>query len=226
MIELHKKEGRQWKREIEYKEGNFFTLINYKSLAHAEPQWYKLVLKTKVAISVLAIRPAYNFEWMKGVWLKNNILSKIFFYGDPEMEIERKRLRFHEFCSNFKHEVFRRDTKIIQEGNKNHNLYIIAKGEAKLLKNLSVNNKGKGHIEKKVEIIYLREGAVLAAELFLISSKSIHSIINNHSQTHAQSQVSLAEEEHESDGEDALAQRQKRRSKSRFSKIAVESGGY
>lgn len=122
----------------------------------------------------------YGFEWMRSVWYKNNLLSKIFFYNDPEIEMEKKKHRFHEFIGKFKLETFRRDTRIVNESKKNEKIYIIAKGEAKLIKQLSADGKGKGEINKQVEILYLREGAIFGAELFLIGSKPIHTIIANH----------------------------------------------
>jgi hypothetical protein len=103
-------------------------LINYKTIHLPEPEWFKLVLKTKVVISVLPIRQTYNYEWMRSVWLKNTVLSKIFFFNDPEIDIERKKNKFNEFTKEFKHESFRRDTRIITEGKKNQHIYIIAKG--------------------------------------------------------------------------------------------------
>ena len=112
-VELHRKEGRQWQREFEYKEGSFFTLLNYKNIASPEPEWYKLVFKTKVAISLLPLRTSYGFEWMRSIWHKNNLLSKIFCYNDPEIEMERKKARFHDFACKFKLESFRRDTRVV-----------------------------------------------------------------------------------------------------------------
>lgn len=60
-VELLRKEGRQWQREIEYKEGSFFTLLNYRSVANPEPEWYKLVFKTRAVISVLPLRSNYGY---------------------------------------------------------------------------------------------------------------------------------------------------------------------
>lgn len=195
-VELLKKEGRQWQRECEYKEGSFFTLLNYRSVANPEPEWYKLVFKTRAVISVVPLRSSYGFEWMRAAWHKNALLAKVFCHNDPEAEIERKKQRFHDFIGKFRLESFRRDTKIIAEGSKNEKLYVIARGEARLIKQLSA-----GEISKPVDILYLREGAVFGAELFLIGSKPIHTIISNHtgSRTTAppDSKLSIREEEHE-----------------------------
>lgn len=52
-----------------------------------------------------------------------------------------------------------------------------------------------------MEILYLREGAIFGAELFLIGSKPIHTIITNHtggrSSAATDSKLSIREEENE-----------------------------
>lgn len=58
----------------------------------------------------------------------------------------------------------------------------------------------KGETVKNTEIFYIREGSVLGAELFLINSKPIHTIINNHAAVHGQPEIK--EEENEDDEED------------------------
>jgi len=67
----------------------------------SEAEWFKIIFKSKCFISILPINSAYNFAWMKSVWLKNNLLSKVFFYNDQSIEIERKKTKFYEFIQHF-----------------------------------------------------------------------------------------------------------------------------
>lgn len=79
-----------------------------------------------------------------------------------------------------------------------------------------------------MEILYLREGAIIGAELFLIGSRSIHTIISHHSASRgpADSKLSVREEEQEESEREEEAARPKRKGRSRLGRVAVESGGY
>ena len=80
---------------------------------------------------------------MRAAWHKNILLAKVFCHNDPEAEMERKKQRFHDFIGRFRLESFRRDTKIVTEGSKNEKLYIIARGEARLIKQLAAGEISK-----------------------------------------------------------------------------------
>lgn len=112
-VELLRKEGRQWQRELEYREGSFFTLLNYRSVASQQPEWYRPVFRSKAVVSVLPLRSSYGFEWMRAAWFKNTLLAKVFCHSDPEAEMERKKQRFHDFTARFRLESFRRDSKVV-----------------------------------------------------------------------------------------------------------------
>ena len=74
-------------------------------------------------------------------------------------------------------------------------MFIIGKGEAKLCKQMKVESS-KGERASNLDIVYISEGAVLGAELFLINSKPIHTIINNQAIAHGQ-QFEIKEEDEE-----------------------------
>ena len=139
VVELHRKTGRYWQRQIEYKEG-FFSRINFRNMESIEPQWFKMVVKAKSIITVMPLRQPYSFLWLRQNWHKNQILSKIFYYNDTGIEIQRRKPRFKEFVRNFKVEVFRRDTRFTIQGRKNQKVYILGRGDAKIYKQMNIKN--------------------------------------------------------------------------------------
>ena len=148
-IELHRKVGRQWQREIEYREG-FFTLVNYRNF-EGEAQWLKMVVKNKSYLSIFPMKGPYNFGWLRENWYRNHLLAKIFYYNDTGIEIERKKERFKDFIKSFRGETFRRDTRFINEGTKNERIYVLGKGEVKIYKQMRMKNS-KGGVLKDTEI--------------------------------------------------------------------------
>jgi hypothetical protein len=163
-----------------------------------EPEWLRLTVKTKSCISLLPLKTPYSFQWLRESWHKNTLLAKIFYFGDTGIEIERKKGRFKEFIGQFKHEIYRRDTRFVIEGRKNEKVYIVSRGEARIYKEMRVRSS-KGETLRNAEILYIREGALIGAELFLMNSKAIHAIISNHAAMHGQEEVKEEESEEDSD---------------------------
>jgi len=56
-------------------------------MQNVEPEWYKLLLKNKCSLTILPIRPEYNFYWMRKIWFRNSIIARIFLYNDPSYDI-------------------------------------------------------------------------------------------------------------------------------------------
>lgn len=115
-------------------------------------------------------------------------------------------------------ETVRRDTRFIQEGLKNQKVYVVSRGEVRLLKQMRVRDQRGLSILKDVTIVYAGEGSVLGAELFLMSSRSIHTVISNHAETRNES---IEEDEELRKEEGKREPRRRNTTKSRMGKISV-----
>lgn len=153
VLELFRWEGTRWKREIEYKEGAFFTNVNYRNMQHLDPEHYKIVYKTDCSIGLIPIQAQQGYSEIRRNWFKNIVLANVFFHGDTGIDISRKKPKFREFTDKFTHEVVHRDTHLVSEGRGNTKLFIIAKGEARVMK--QVQGVQKGDRVRSIEIVYL-----------------------------------------------------------------------
>lgn len=132
--------------------------------------------RTRCTLSVLPVNPAFGFSWLKQAAHRHTLLSRIFFYLDPEIDAECRKPRFREFERLFKSEVFRRGTRLLGEGKKNERIMLISKGEARLTKQLKCGS-AQGDKFSNIDIVYVSEGTILGGELFLLSSKTIQTIL-------------------------------------------------
>lgn len=67
---------------MECKDGNFFSIVNYKNMLNLEPEFYKVNFKSNSTFSLFLVNQNYAYSWMRKNWFKNIVLSKVFFYGD------------------------------------------------------------------------------------------------------------------------------------------------